>query len=217
MRTVVTLVILSLWTTLGHAAESPSQAALAFAEGLRDGLTNDKLLERCALNPDTGDRKKDQITSQWKADAKKMLPLAFRVAEEKITDRHAAVVLSQYDENGGGSSHVISLAIVKRAEQWLAAPVLSSFQNSVVTYDADILAERKSLERWMLGREVFLREEIKNRASQSLLDAMQKSIDAESLKKATRSGKPSCAASPRSSPPMIYKNGPGNCSASRRP
>lgn len=182
MRTLLPLLLISLGIAATHAAESPSQAALAFAEGLRDGLATDKLLERCALNPDTGERKKDQITTQWKADGKKMLPLAFRVAEEKITERHAAVVLAQYDEAGGSSSHVISLAIVKRAQEWLAAPVMSSFQNSVVSYDPEILTERKDLEHWMLAREIFLREDIKNRASQSLRDAMQKSIDAESLK-----------------------------------
>lgn len=175
------LLFVSLASFAG-AAESPGKAAIAFAEGLRDGLEKDKLLTRCALNPDTGDRKKDQITEAWKANGKKMLPLAFQVVEEKIEGDNAAVVLSQYEEAMGGQPQVISLAIVKRDSQWLAAPVLSSFQNSVVTYDPATLSQRQALEHWMLAREIFLREEMQGNAARKLQENMRLSIAPDALK-----------------------------------
>ena len=176
------LLFLTLTSFFSRAAESPGKAAIAFAEGLRDGMEKEKLMALCALNPDTGDRKKDLITENWKTNGKRMLPLAFRVVEEKIGGENAAVVLSQLDENQGGSSHVLSLAIVKRGREWLAAPVLSSFQNSIVTYDPTTLSQRQELEHWMLAREIFLREEMQTNATQKLQEKMRLSIAPESLK-----------------------------------
>lgn len=176
------LLFLSLTSSFTGAAESPGKAAIAFAEGLRDGLEKDKLMPRCALNPDTGDRKKDQITEAWKASGKKMLPLPFQVVEEKIEGDNAAVVLSQFDETQGGSSHVLSFAIVKRDQEWLAAPVLSSFQNSIVTYDPTTLSKRQALEHWMLAREIFLREEMQTTAARKLQENMRLSIAPDTLK-----------------------------------
>jgi hypothetical protein len=182
MRAFVSLFFLACTTCVGVAADTPAQAAVAFAEGLRDGLSDDKLLERCALNPETGDRKKQQIMTAWKSYSERMLPMAFEIAEEKTQDAHAAVVLSQKDENAGGSAHVLSFAMVKRGNAWLAAPVMSSFQNSVVSYDPEILRQRQELEHWMLSREILLREELQRQASQQLLETMRQKIDAEQLK-----------------------------------
>lgn len=164
------------------AAETPAQAAVAFAESLRDRLSDEKLLEKCALNPETGDRKKQQIMTAWKSYADRMLPMAFEIAEEKTQDAHAAVVLSQKDKNSGGRTHVISFAVVKRGNAWLAAPVMSSFQNSVVSYDPEILRQRQDLEHWMLSREILLREELQRQSAQQLLESMQQKISAEQLK-----------------------------------
>ncbi len=178
MRAILSLIL----TCSCMAAETPSQAALEFAEGLRDHLSDEKLLERCALNPETGDRKKQQIMSEWKSYADRMQPMAFEIAGEKTLDGHAAVILSQKNENSGGSAHVLSFAVVKRGNSWLAAPVMSSFQNSVVSYDPEILRLRQELEHWMLSREILLREEMKRQSTLELLEKMQKKISADQLK-----------------------------------
>ncbi len=179
MRALITLYILACSCI---AAETPAQAAVAFAEGLRDHLRDEKLLERCALNPDTGDRKKQQIMAAWKTYADQMLPKAFEVSGEKTQDSHGAVVLSQKDENSGSSANVISFAVVKRDNTWLAAPILSSFQNSVVSYDPEILRLRQELEHWMLSREILVREELKRQSAEQLLEKMQKKIGSDQLK-----------------------------------
>lgn len=165
------------------AAETPGKAALHFAEALRDAADRDTLLSHCALNPDTGDRKKDSIQMEWKNDAKKMLPLVFQVVDQKIDGDQAAVVLRQYDmEKPGGQVHVISMGVVKRDNEWLAAPVLSSFQNSVVSYDPVIISKRRELEHWMVARELQERKDIQLKAKEQLQALMEKSIDREQLK-----------------------------------
>lgn len=183
MRTIVFLLGFSL--SVLHAQETPAQAAIAFAEGLRDDVEREKLVKMSALNPDTGDRKKDQIFSAWKSDAKKMLLLPYEVADEKVIGDNAAIVLKQFDPKQGAAIHLLSLAVVKRDQKWYAAPVLSSFQNSIVSYDAEILAQRKQLEHWMVGREIALREEMQERAQQQLHELMEKSIRPDALKSIT--------------------------------
>jgi hypothetical protein len=69
MRTLFWLLI--VLPMAGRASESPEQAALHFAEGLRDALNKEQLTLRCSLNPDTGDRKKDVIQEAWRGIAKK--------------------------------------------------------------------------------------------------------------------------------------------------
>ena len=169
-------------TCIVGAQETPAEAAIAFAEGLRDGMEQEKLEALSALNPDTGERKKHQITSEWKNDAKKMLLLPFEVAEEKISGDNAAVVLKQFDPAKGSAMNLLSLAVVRRDKKWKTAPVLSSFQNSIVTYDEEILAQRRALEQWMVSREITLREELQTASRQRLREKMGKSISQDALK-----------------------------------
>jgi hypothetical protein len=180
MRALFWMLILLPMT--GRGADSPEQAALHFAEGLRDGLDKEQLTLRCSLNPETGDRKKDAIQEAWRGIAKKMLTLPFQVADQKTDGDDAAVVLLQFDPERGKQASIVSFAVVKRDQTWLAAPVVSSFQNSVVTYDPSLLDKRRSLENWMLGREISIREETSKKADQYLAEMMRKSIDAESLR-----------------------------------
>lgn len=177
------LLIVALTASFVAAEENtPEQAALRFAEGLRDGLDRQKMVTVTALNPDTGDRKKDQIFTSWKSEAKKILPQAFEIVDHKIIGENAAVLLRQYDAKQSSISHVLSVAVVQRDKIWSAAPVLSSFQNSVVSYDQEIITQRRSLEQWMFSREISLREEMVATARQQLLEKMGKSISPGALK-----------------------------------
>jgi hypothetical protein len=176
------------------AAETPAQAALKLAEALRDGVARDEIIAQSALNPDTGDRKKGVIFETWKSESKKMLPLPFTVAAEKINGDCAAVVLQQHDPIRSELPHFISFAIVRQAPhapekkkaarpsaEWFAAPVPASFENSVVSYDDAILQSRRQLESWMLSREIELREKIQQDIKQQLQERITRAVSPEAL------------------------------------
>ena len=164
------------------------------AEALRDGSARDVVIAQSALNPDTGDRKKGVIFETWKSESKKMLPLPFTVAAEKINGDCAAVVLHQYDPLRSELPHFISFAIVRQAPhaaeekktapaepEWFAAPVPASFENSVVSYDDAVLQSRRQLESWMLSREIELREKIQQDIKQQLQERITRAVSPEAL------------------------------------
>lgn len=186
-----------LVATVLRAAETPAQAALELAEAIRDGATRDEIIAKSALNPDTGERKKSIIFDTWKSEGKKMLPLPFTVAAEKIDGDAAAVVLQQFDPLRSDALHFVSFAIVRQApvakknqdpkknnapaDAWSAAPVPASFQNSVVTYDEAILQSRQQLEHWMLAREIELREKVQESVKQELRERITRAVSPEAL------------------------------------
>ena len=195
MKTLLLRIALyCLAATALPAAETPAQAALNLAEALRDGSARDVVIAQSALNPDTGDRKKGVIFETWKSESKKMLPLPFTVAAEKINGDCAAVVLHQYDPLRSELPHFISFAIVRQAPhaaeekktapaepEWFAAPVPASFENSVVSYDDAVLQSRRQLESWMLSREIELREKIQQDIKQQLQERITRAVSPEAL------------------------------------
>ena len=195
MKTLLLRIALyCLAATALPAAETPAQAALNLAEALRDGSARDVVIAQSALNPDTGDRKKGVIFETWKSESKKMLPLPFTVAAEKINGDCAAVVLHQYDPLRSELPHFISFAIVRQAPhaaeekktapaepEWFAAPVPASFENSVVSYDDAVLQSRRQLESWMLSREIELREKIQQDIKQQLQERITRAVSSEAL------------------------------------
>jgi hypothetical protein len=195
MKTLLLRIALyCLAATALPAAETPAQAALNLAEALRDGSARDVVIAQSALNPDTGDRKKGVIFETWKSESKKMLPLPFTVAAEKINGDCAAVVLQQHDPIRSELPHFISFAIVRQAPhapekkkaarpsaEWFAAPVPASFENSVVSYDDAILQSRRQLESWMLSREIELREKIQQDIKQQLQERITRAVSPEAL------------------------------------
>jgi hypothetical protein len=195
MKTLLLRIALyCLAATALPAAETPAQSALNLAEALRDGSARDVVIAQSALNPDTGDRKKGVIFETWKSESKKMLPLPFTVAAEKINGDCAAVVLHQYDPLRSELPHFISFAIVRQAPhaaeekktapakpEWFAAPVPASFENSVVSYDDAVLQSRRQLESWMLSREIELREKIQQDIKQQLQERITRAVSPEAL------------------------------------
>jgi hypothetical protein len=191
------IALFCLAATALPAAETPAQAALNLAEALRDSATRDETVAKSALNPNTGERKKSVIFETWKSESKKMLPLPFTVAAEKISGDCAAVVLQQYDPLRSDVPHFVSFAIVRQvppsdkakdaktknvpASEWFAAPVPASFQNSVVTYDDAILQSRRELESWMLAREIELREKIQETIKKELNERITRAVSHEAL------------------------------------
>ena len=164
------------------AADTPEVAAMDFAVAIKTSTIAGAQEKLCALNPDTGEAKKAKIVGAWSGLRDTMITAEFELADQKTDGDFAAVILKQADPENANNFRIYGFGIVKREGAWLAAPVPSSFENSIVSYEADSLARRKTIQQWMLGREVSLREEMQKNAATNLLEKMRQFMPAEKLK-----------------------------------
>ena len=167
---------------LATAADTPEVAAMDFAVAIKTSTIAGAQEKLCALNPDTGEAKKAKIVGAWSGLRDTMITAEFELADQKTDGDFAAVILKQADPENANNFRIYGFGIVKREGAWLAAPVPSSFENSIVSYEADSLARRKTIQQWMLGREVSLREEMQKNAATNLLEKMRQFMPAEKLK-----------------------------------
>ncbi len=167
---------------LATAADTPEVAAMDFAVAIKTSTIAGAQEKLCALNPDTGEAKKAKIVGAWSGLRDTMITAEFELADQKTDGDFAAVILKQADPENANNFRIYGFGIVKREGAWLAAPVPSSFENSIVSYEADSLARRKTIQQWMLGREVSLREEMQKNAATNLLEKMRQFLPAEKLK-----------------------------------
>lgn len=167
---------------LATAADTPEVAAMDFAVAIKTSTIAGAQEKLCALNPDTGEAKKAKIVGAWSGLRDTMITAEFELADQKTDGDFAAVILKQADPENANNFRIYGFGIVKREGAWLAAPVPSSFENSIVSYEADSLARRKTIQQWMLGREVSLREEMQKNAAINLLEKMRQFMPAEKLK-----------------------------------
>ena len=167
---------------LATAADTPEVAAMDFAVAIKTSTIAGAQEKLCALNPDTGEAKKAKIVGAWSGLRDTMITAEFELADQKTDGDFAAVILKQADPENANNFRIYGFGIVKREGAWLAAPVPSSFEKSIVSYEADSLARRKTIQQWMLGREVSLREEMQKNAATNLLEKMRQFMPAEKLK-----------------------------------
>ncbi len=172
--------LILLIVSSAHAA-TPAAVAIRFAEALRDDRPKEDITPLCCLNPNTGDIKKSTIYQSWKELGEDMISAPFEVVEEKMEKDHAAVVLSQRLGGSTKSFRVFSFAVVREADAWKPAPLLASFENSVVNYSAEVSETRKNLVRWMSQRAAQAREEMANQVNRDFDQAMRQSITPEQL------------------------------------
>lgn len=166
---------------ISSAAESPSQAAILFAEAWRDGKTPSELSVISALHADTGEQKKQKIFALWRSESPHLLNQPFEVAEQQIREKQAAVILTQFDQESGHRFHLLSLACVQVHGQWRAAPIPGSFENSLISYEKTILQDRQDLETWMMERETSMRQDWHKRIRENRIKQMKESITPEAL------------------------------------
>jgi hypothetical protein len=180
MRSILLLTCL-VTAGFADAADSPAEAAMKFCEALRDGKEQDQVMAYSALNPHTGEIKKEKIFAQWKREAQSLLARPFEIAEEQTRGDQAAVILSQWDAAEGRRFQLTLIACIKRDGKWLACPVMGSFENSSTRYDPPVISDRQALTSWLHSREVQLREQWQLRIREQWQQRMAQSIAPEAL------------------------------------
>lgn len=147
-----------------HAA-GPGERALAFLEALREDEPDWQ--GESAIIEGTTREKRRAIGGRLETLGNQLEKGALRVLEERTADSLAAVLVAQVVEGDPSSAQVHAVALIRRDERWLPAPLPASFDNTGIRYVPDLAGKARELEDWMLRerarRLAELRETLRGR------------------------------------------------------
>ncbi len=181
VRCLMGVFLVGSWVTawlpiqLQAVSPSPDSAALTHLEGLRDHIPINEQETRCALHPDTGERKRETIHEEWKLLSKAMSRQQLEVLSTQQRSEFAAVLLRQIPTTAAQISAIYPIAVVGRDGGWLAAPLLGSFENTGIQLSAEQTRQQRELLQW-ISRETA-------RQYQLMLTAQQQQLREQMLKR----------------------------------
>ena len=94
----------------------------------------------------------------------------YTLAEYKTAGRFSALLLRADNADSPLRSQIHAIAMVKRDNIWIPAPLLGSFANTDYGYDPATEKVVKSLELWMAKEQVRLETSIRSKASDTILE-----------------------------------------------
>ncbi|MEP4076740.1 hypothetical protein [Haloferula sp.] len=172
MRLLV--VVLLMLIPLAHGESESSDAAVAHLIDIARGridLTNDT-----ALAPGTTREKQAAIRDRIKQLSSAVEEGELRVIDEKVEGGLAAVLVSRIIDYDSSLVQVYAVALLKRDDRWLPAPLLGSYENTGITYIPLLSESAKRLEDWM------------NRERTAHLTRLRKDVQAELLADIRKAG-----------------------------
>ena len=167
--------------SLGLCAGGPSEAALKTLRIFQSEKTV-SLDEVLKISPYCGPSKKKLIERRWNDLSVWLQENNFQLSEldEKVDGDLAVSLVGLIHESNPELTSVLSLSLVKEAEDWLVAPILGSFENTGIGFEASVLARAESLQRWVMkekvGQLVKLRKSEQERFRESLEGAIAEDI-----------------------------------------
>ncbi len=166
-----------------HAASDPGKAAIDFLEKVRTGTLNLEPGGDTAVSPQTLKKKKERIAETYKRIARDLGDNAIEVAQVKVDDSFAAVVVRKANGFDPHDFQTFSIGLVKRGEAWAAAPVLASFENIDRITTEPLRKRLHLLEDWMLREQVRDLEKTRQQSSNILRQKIEERISIAELKK----------------------------------
>lgn len=160
----------------------PGEAALQFMDAVKRGTVELKPNGGTAISPLTSPQKIEQIARRLKRMVYDMGKKPLRVGQVKTEGDLAAVLI--WKDEGYDPSHmqVFPVAMIKRNNQWLPAPVPASFENCDVGYRNEIRNQIQALESWMLQQQVIDLAQLQRDSIRRMQEQISKEINREELK-----------------------------------
>jgi len=168
----------SLYLMLALAAvamagpNEPTQAAVDFLDKVRSGKLNLEPGGDTALTANTDEAKRREIARRLERNATDLGAGTLEVSDTKLDDNLAAVLVRKVGGFDPNRLRVFAVALVKRGETWLPAPVLASFENSGVGYAPGLRKRLDALEAWMLDQQVIELDTIQQQATERMRTAI---------------------------------------------
>lgn len=182
VRTMSALWLAMLVSALG-AAGDPGETAIRFLEKTRSRKINLEPGADTALSPQTSTAKRREIARRLERLADDLGGDPLEVGDVKLDGDMAGVLVRKDDGFDPASLRVFAIALVKRGDAWMAAPVPASFENTGLGYSPDIRQRAAALHEWMLREQVLDLENLRGQSAERLRQNIGKSLPAETLRK----------------------------------
>ena len=164
------------------APNEPAAVAVDFLDKVRAGKLNLEPGGDTALTANTDEIKRREIARRLERTASDLGNGTLEASATKLDENLAAVLVRK--AGGFDPSHlrVFAVALVKRGEAWLPAPVLASFENSGIGFAPGLRKRLDALETWMLDEQALELDAIQQQANERMRKAISESLPLEQLR-----------------------------------
>ncbi|HEY8961866.1 MAG TPA: hypothetical protein VIM57_06640 [Luteolibacter sp.] len=167
---------------LAFAGEDPGQTAVRHLEHVRAGNVNLEPGKDTALSPVTGDDKREAIAGRLQRWRGELGPEPFIALEVKTDGEFAAALVKQESPFDLSELRVEPVALLRKGDNWLAAPLPGSFENTSVGYDANRSRRQAELAAWLRARQPLALEELRSSANERLRRRIGEKVNANDLR-----------------------------------
>lgn len=174
------LAVFVVATGMVRGAATPAAAALEFLEKVRANEVDLSPGRDTAISTATGKDKQKTIAAQIKTFSRQLDGGPFEAGSVNEDGDLAAVLVHQASGYDPARHRVLAIAVVKKDDDWLAAPVQASFENTGLGYDEDRTRRCDALEEWMMRQRTTelakLRDETAGRLKREIAARLDKRI-----------------------------------------
>lgn len=150
----------------------PAQVAVDFLDKVRAGKLNLDPGGDTAITDNTDASKRREIARRLQRTASDLSNGTLEAGQAKIDENLAAVLVRKVGGFDPSRLRVFAVALVKRGELWLPAPVLVSFENTGVGYAPGLRKRLDAMESWMLDQQTLELDTIQQQANQRMQQAI---------------------------------------------
>ena len=164
-----------------RADTDPGTAALEYLGKLREKKVSTVTGKDTAISPETTDDKRKEISRTLERLSQELAEGTLELGEIKQDGGTAGVIVRQIDGFDVNAMQVIALAMVKRGDDWLPAPIPASFDNTGLGYDPVLAQNLPALEEWMLRQRVVDLQILRAESTLRMQRQIAKSLPKEKL------------------------------------
>lgn len=162
-------------------ASDPGEAALDFLGKVREGNVDLDPGVDTALLEHITNRKREIIRKRIERLEDELKGGELELGEVKEDGGFAAAMICKTGGFDSAEMQVFPVALVKRGDKWLPAPVPASFENAVAGYTLPLKDRLAALENWMMRKRVTDLERLISDSAQKTRDLIRNSIVGEDL------------------------------------
>ena len=164
------------------ALAEPAAVALDFLGKVRDGRANLEPGGDTALSVQTQPAKRAEIARRLERAGQDLKNGGLEVVESRVDGELGGVIVRKSAGYDPSLLRVLAVALVKRGERWLPAPVPGSFENCGLGFDQAIRTRARELENWMLSRQAQLLEASRQDLARRMQEEIASSINPAQLR-----------------------------------